>query len=152
MIGVDAAYLREADDDLLLTKAKAEGRVLVTRDVELHERAVKEGVPAILLKSPSLTEQLAHVVSLLGCEVEVVPDYSRCPSCNSPLKRASKEEVKDLVPEGSLKTHDQFWRCTGCGKVYWKGRHFIDIERVLSEVKELASRLLAKEAKAIRGR
>lgn len=141
MIGVDAAYMREAGDDQLLAKAREEGRVLVTRDVELYERALKEGVSAILLRSSSLVEQLASLVSWLGCEPKVIPDYSRCPVCNSPLKKASREEVRGVVPEGSLKTHSEFWRCKGCGKVYWRGRHFMDIERVLKRVEELASRL-----------
>ena len=140
MIGVDADYLRDADDAQLIAKARSEGRVLVTRDVGLHGRALKEGVQAILLRSPNLTEQLAQVVSWLGCEPVVIPDYSRCPDCNSPLRKASKEEVEGLVPEGSFKAHSEFWRCTGCGKVYWRGKHFNDIERVLSEVRELAAR------------
>lgn len=141
MIGVDAAYLREADDEQLLDLARSEGRVLVTRDEGLHERAVRGGVRAILLKSGSLTEQLAHVVKELGCELTVVSDRSRCPSCNSPLMRASREEVEGLIPEGSLKRHDEFWRCVECGKVYWRGRHFLDIERTLSEARELAFNL-----------
>jgi uncharacterized protein with PIN domain len=141
MIGVDAAYLREADDEQLLDLARSEGRVLVTRDEGLHERAVRGGVRAILLKSGSLTEQLAHVVRELGCELTVVSDRSRCPSCNSSLMRASREEVEGLIPEGSLKRHDEFWRCVKCGKVYWRGRHFLDIERTLSEARELAFNL-----------
>lgn len=140
MIGVDAAYVKEADDDQLLAKAREEGRMLVTRDVELYERALRIGVPVILLRSPNLTEQLASVVSQLGCELKIEPDYSRCPTCNSTLKRASKEEVRGLVPEGSLKAHREFWKCRGCGKVYWRGSHFMNIERVLRRTRELVSK------------
>ncbi|MCX8204340.1 MAG: DUF5615 family PIN-like protein [Candidatus Nezhaarchaeota archaeon] len=141
MLGIDTAYLREGGDEELLSRAKDEGRVLVTRDEELYERAVREGVSTILIKSHYLVEQLAYVVSRLGYEPRVVPDYSRCPSCNSPLRRALGEEVSGLVPEGSLKAHREFWRCTGCAKVYWKGRHFTNIEKVLSQVKEAMPKL-----------
>lgn len=141
MLGIDTAYLRDGGDEELLSMAKYEGRVLVTRDEELYERALREGVSTILLKSHHLVEQLAHVASRLGCRLEVIPDCSRCPSCNSPLKKALREEVSGLVPEGSLRTHREFWICTGCMKVYWKGRHFANIERVLSKVREAVPKL-----------
>lgn len=141
MLGVDTAYLREGGDEELLSRARGEGRVLVTRDEELYERALREGVSTILLKSHHLVEQLAHVASRLGCKLEVVPEYSRCPNCNSPLRKAGREEVRGLVPEGSLRAHREFWMCTGCSKVYWRGRHFANIERVLRRAREALVRL-----------
>ncbi|MEM4699691.1 MAG: Mut7-C RNAse domain-containing protein [Candidatus Nezhaarchaeales archaeon] len=141
MLGIDAAYLKDGGDEELLNRAKDEGRVLVTRDEGLYERALREGVSAILLKSHRLVEQLAHVASRLDCKLEIVPEYSRCPNCNSLLRRAPREEVSGLVPEGSLRAHKEFWICTGCAKVYWRGRHFVNIERVLNKVREAILRL-----------
>ncbi|RLF16433.1 MAG: hypothetical protein DRJ97_00885 [Thermoprotei archaeon] len=146
MLGFDASYDKELSDEGLMLKAVEEGRVLVTRDVELHERAVKAGVRSILVKSPDYTVQLALVATALGGELEVNPDRSRCPVCNSPLRKVGKEEVKGLVPEKSFNLHDEYWMCTGCSKVYWRGAHWRGISKVLEKAREIAYRGLSTEA------
>jgi len=138
MLGFDTYYDREADDDQLIAMAKKEGRILITRDVELHERASKAGLRTILLRSPHHAVQLATVISILRGELEIDPNLSRCPTCNSSLRRASRMEVEGKVPERSFKAHNEYWVCTGCGKIYWRGSHWRGISKVLEEARRLA--------------
>ena len=138
MLGFDASYCKECCDDELVDVAVREGRVLITRDVELHERALRAGARSILVESPDYVAQLASVIAVLGGELRVDPDRSRCPTCNAPLRRASKDEVRGLVPEGTYKVHDEFWLCTGCSKVYWRGSHWRGILKVLERARRIA--------------
>jgi len=50
--------------------------------------------------------------------------FSRCLRCNTLLAQAGKDEVCHLVPVQVVLLHNEFLRCPGCGRVYWKGGHF----------------------------
>ncbi|OYT52334.1 hypothetical protein B6U66_02280 [Candidatus Bathyarchaeota archaeon ex4484_135] len=140
LLGYDAEYGRDASDDELLERARSEDRLLLTSDVELFRRALHSGVKAFLVKGSTEEERLAQLASKLGVKLEVDLKRSRCPKCNSPVVEVPKEAVRGLVPEGSWSRYDRFWRCTGCGQVYWQGSHWANIEAVLSRARKLASR------------
>ena len=125
------------DDDYLLDIAEDEGRVLLTKDVELYERAKKEGISAVLVEGNDVEHQLAFLVKEGLIELREVPSLERCPKCNGVLKRVSKEEVKGLVPMGVYMSHDEFWVCTNCGQIYWKGSHWKRMKEFVERVKNL---------------
>jgi len=139
LLGHDAEYGRDASDEELLERARAEGRLLLTSDVELFRRALHSGVRALLVKGSTEEERLAQLASELGIRLEVDMTASRCPKCNSPVVEVPKEAVRGLVPEGSWRRYDRFWRCVGCGQVYWQGSHWSNIEAVLKRARKLAS-------------
>ncbi len=141
LLGHDAEYGRDASDEELLRRAGEEGRVLLTSDVELFRRALQSGVEAFLVRGRTEEERLAELSSAFGIELEVDLRRSRCPKCNAPVVEVPKEEVRGLVPEGSWRRYDRFWRCTGCGQIYWQGSHWSNIEAVLSRARELAGRV-----------
>src|SRR2546427_8190809 len=65
--GYDAAYAPHVDDSLLIGRALAEGRVLLTRDADLMQRRVvsRGSLRALLLRSDRFDEQLRQVVEEL---------------------------------------------------------------------------------------
>ncbi len=117
-MGYDTAYPGPLDDTQLLAMARAEDRVLLTRDKELASRSQD----AIRVRSDNLEEQIREVSSRL--QLRVVDFLSRCSLCNTALVEASPSEVGASVPEGVRERHSTFWRCPGCGKVYWQGSHW----------------------------
>jgi uncharacterized protein with PIN domain len=121
-------------DLYLLERAKKERRILLTRDVELYRRAGKEGIRCLLIRGSNLPSQLREVFSECREKIEINPEKSRCPVCNGELKRKEREEIRDLLPQGVLKGKKTFWRCSECGKIYWRGRHW---ENILKTVKEI---------------
>ncbi|RLI12294.1 hypothetical protein DRO33_02845 [Candidatus Bathyarchaeota archaeon] len=141
LLGHDTEYGRDASDNELLTRAAEEGRILLTSDTELFRRAVASGIRAVLVKGTSEEERLAQLAVRLGLKLEVDLENSRCSKCNSPVVEVPKEAVRGLVPEGSWRRYERFWRCTGCGQIYWQGSHWSNIEAVLSRARELAERL-----------
>lgn len=132
LLGYDAAYENDAADLHLARRARAEGRVLLTRD---HALAARRGLETLLITSEKLEEQIEQVRRALGPPPE--PALSRCNRCNVPLQDAAPEEVADRVPPYVLRTQDTFRRCPECGRVYWAGTHLEHMSEQVDAVAEL---------------
>jgi len=121
MLGFDALYWRECADERLAEVSRGEHRILLTRDVGLLKRgAVTHGY---YVRATNARQQLADVVGRFDL-ARLIQAFSRCMRCNAALERAEKSEVRERVPERVAALHDEFMRCTGCGRVYWKGGHY----------------------------
>jgi hypothetical protein len=118
LLGYDTAYDSGATDLELARRARAEGRVLLTRDREL---AARRGLHTVLIQSQMLEEQVQEVQDDLGPPPH--PALSRCAVCNGALEPVSHAEVADRVPPYVLRTQSEFYRCPGCERIYWPGSH-----------------------------
>jgi uncharacterized protein len=118
LVGVDAAYDREADDDELIERANTTRRVLLTQDrALLQRRSLWQGA---YVCGARLDEQFADV---LGRFAPPLAPWTRCTACNGPLAPAAKSDVARLLKPGTRRTYDSFARCRDCGRVYWHGAH-----------------------------
>lgn len=134
--GYDAEYRRDADDDSLMEEASRTGRVLLTRDRVLVLRAMKRDIEAFLVNGEDDVEQLGELAAALGLKLD--PSSSRCPRCNGSLTQVDRDQVRDRVPEASLKAFDVFWVCGSCGGVYWRGSHWDQIVSTIEEADKLS--------------
>ena len=130
LLGYDTAYLPAADDHALARVARAEDRILLTRDVELTRR---RGVRHVLIESEKVADQLKQVFHALGLSARHA--FSRCAECNLPLDPASKETVRSQVPPYVFQTQEHFLRCPRCQRVYWRGTHWA---RMMAQIQDLA--------------
>ncbi|HIJ00374.1 MAG: uncharacterized protein PWQ88_1058 [Candidatus Methanomethylophilaceae archaeon] len=130
MIGEDTLYLRDVDDDEIIRVAREEGRFLLTRDKELHRRYPY----SMYIDENDLDRQLAKVIEELGLRVD--REKGRCTLCNGELDIVEREEVAGRVPKYTYLSHDHFYRCRECGKIYWKGSHWERIRDGLESVQE----------------
>ncbi len=133
---VSASDLSILDDDYLLDIAEYEDRILLTKDRELYERARKEGVSTLLVEGNDVEEQLAFLVRKGTIELKDAPSLERCPRCNGILRKANRSEVKGQVPMGVYMSREEFWICTSCGQVYWKGSHWTRIKEFVERIRE----------------
>ena len=133
MLGHDVNYYRDADDKILLEMAQSEKRVLLTRDLELYQRAESQGVETVFVEVATEPKKLACLASRFGFKLEIDLSVSRCPKCNELIRPVSKDVVVGQVPELTSTYYDEFWRCPGCGQVYWRGAHWKKIEATLDE-------------------
>lgn len=131
LLGYDTAYLPTADDHELARIARAEERVLLTRDVELTRR---RGLRHVLIESERVEEQLLQVFNALNLGTRQA--FSRCAECNVALSPVSKESVRDAVPPYVWQTQEHFLRCPLCARVYWRGTHWA---HMLAQIEDLAS-------------
>jgi len=131
ILGFDAAYGNRADDRELLQTARRERRVLLTRDHLLLRSA--KNVHGLLIESDDWRRQLAQVLDVLDLRDKARP-LSRCLACNIKLKRLSRKNARNLVAPFVFERASAFSICPRCGRVYWPGTHFGDMEAKLSAI------------------
>jgi uncharacterized protein len=128
-----------ADEDTkLIEMAKKEGRILLSRDRVLVDRAKKAGIDSVLLSSDDVRDQLDTLMKQYGLEID--PNMTRCTACNSSLREAAEADMDKIrssgqVPERLLDDWKGLWICTGCGKIYWQGSHWRNILKTAEEVR-----------------
>jgi uncharacterized protein with PIN domain len=126
------------EDTKLIDMAKKDGRILLSRDRCLVDRAKKARVEAVLLSSDDVRDQLEALMKQYGLDVD--PNMTRCTVCNSPLREATEADMEKIrisgqVPERLLDERTGLWICTGCGKIYWQGSHWRNILKTAEEVR-----------------
>jgi uncharacterized protein with PIN domain len=131
ILGYDTDYVNQRDDPELVRIARAENRVLLTRDREL---AGRRGVQALLIESQSLDDQLAQVTASFPPPPS--PHPGRCPVCNSVLAQATREEVAHRIPAYVARRHSHFQHCPGCDRIYWRGSHWRNMQARLGRFPE----------------
>ena len=129
ILGYDTCFDPDMDDHQLVRLARAEGRVLLTRDRELARRP---GLHAVFLTSQSLEAQVGQVLTELNLEPE--RSFSRCPVCNEQLSEVDRHAAQDRVPAYVARTHESFRACPACQRVYWRGTHWQQMDEQLARI------------------
>jgi len=137
ILGHDVKYSTKFVDNELLEIAGNEDRILLTRDVELLQRAKTHQIRAFCVEEKDEAERLAHLAQKCSIKLDVDASVSRCPICGSPLHQVDKECICDKVPSGTMKRVSKFWGCDGCGKIYWQGTHWKQINETLNKAKKI---------------
>jgi len=127
ILGYDTAFSPNLDDNQLVRLARAEGRLLLTRDRGLARR---RGLQCLLIESHHLEEQLDQILAELPLTGE--HPFSRCPICNTPLQKVEKPELEGRVPPHIFRTHKDFSLCPNCDKIYWPGTHWARMREKLA--------------------
>ncbi|MEM2272866.1 MAG: Mut7-C RNAse domain-containing protein [Candidatus Bathyarchaeia archaeon] len=137
MLGYDTKYAGDLHDDEILKIAVNERRIILTKDYQLFRKANTNGIKAVFVEGRTHIEKMIDLSRQLNIRLEVSIEKSRCPKCNSPIKLVEKESIKDKVLSSTYKAYNEFWVCTGCEQVYWKGSHWKKINESLNKVKML---------------
>jgi len=131
MLGFDALYRNDYQDEELARLCHQEERILLTRDKRLLMRnAVKRGY---WIRSKVPRHQLEEVVRHFGLDTAVKP-FRRCLRCNSLLVAVSKEEVLDRLQPLTRLYYDEFHLCPECNQIYWKGSHYERMQHMIQQV------------------
>lgn len=129
MCGYDAAYALDRgieEDAALRSLARREGRMLLTRDVELASNTPG----ALLVESKDVRLQLEELASQ-GYDLSLdVP--TRCSHCNGRLYRLPETEATPaFAPDPG---EQPVWCCVDCEHLFWRGDHWEDVDRRLEEL------------------
>lgn len=109
-----------SDDGALLEAALMEGRVLLTRDRELADRAAA-AVQVVHLTSGGVAAQAQELKRRLDIDWQHDP-FTRCVVDNAPLRAAGASEAHRLPPKVRA-LGSPIWSCPACGRLYWQGSH-----------------------------
>jgi uncharacterized protein len=135
MLGFDTLWHNDPGDAELARLAGREHRILLTRDRQLlMRRSVTHGC---YIRGTSTHAQLAYLVERLQLCAEIAP-FSRCIACNGRLSLVEPDTqpaiIRTSVPPGIRRTRAEYWRCSDCEKVYWKGSHWAAMTRRIAEI------------------
>jgi uncharacterized protein with PIN domain len=128
MLGFDAWYRRDADDEELAVVSHAEDRILLTRDRALLRRGLV--VRGRYVRSDRPTEQLRELVDRYALATTARP-FTRCLRCGGRLEAVDRERVLDRLEPLTRRYFREFARCPGCDRVYWQGSHHARMSRVV---------------------
>jgi len=125
LMGYDTRFFDGSDDSQLVAIARAEDRVILSRDTQIMKRRVITSgqLKAVLIHSDEPERQIHQVMDVLGLDCRFRP-FTLCLECNQVLVERNKEEVKELVPPYVFKTQSQFMQCPTCKRIYWRGTHW----------------------------
>lgn len=134
MMGYDAIFFAGSDDSMLVVRALAEGRVILTRDTQIMKRRVIAAglLKAIFIQSDNPEQQKRQVNETLNLDHHSNP-FTICLECNQPLLPRDKKEVENLVPPYVFQTQDQYMQCPNCHRIYWRGTHWQAMSRELDK-------------------
>lgn len=131
ILGYDTFYFRGIEDWKIIKIAEETKRIIITRDKGLCIRARKKGLECFMVfPDEDLVDILAKLSLKYKIDLTADPNFSRCTECNGILE----------------KIDDNKWRCTKCGKEYWKGSHWKTIEDTLIKAK---SKVRNNESRAV---
>jgi len=118
LLGIDAEYASEVEDDELLRIAEEENRIIITRDKELGKKE-----RAILVEKAPPERIIKEILEGPNVDVEIDP-LARCSKCNNKVEKVEAEEAKGKVPENVYEHNEKFWYCEICEQYYWRGSHW----------------------------
>jgi len=127
LLGYDTLYDASWDDAQLVRLARAEDRILLTRDTALARR---KGARLLFVQSEELAEQLTQLHRQIG--LRALAPFSRCPVCNEPLQPLPKDRAWGQVPPYVFVTQDEFRLCPACSRFYWRGTHWAHMQELLT--------------------
>lgn len=139
LLGFDALYRNNFQDEELAAVSEEQERILLTRDRRLLMRnQVRRGC---LLRSTDPRQQVLEVSLRYGMGMYIRP-FLRCTVCNEKLQPVDKQVVLHRLEPLTKAYYDDFRICPGCGRVYWKGSHY---QRMLGFIEGLRQRLAELE-------
>lgn len=131
LAGFDTRYDNHIRDEEVERLAVEEGRIVLSRDIELlKRRAVTHGCYVHAMK-PWI--QLREVVERLNLAPLARP-FALCLVCNASLRAVAKADILERLPPGVRAGQERFKACPVCGRVYWEGSHWRHMASRLQEV------------------
>jgi len=137
-LGFDTLYYSAGDDGGIMRIARSAGRVILTADRSLAERARTGRASVLLISGKRDSRRLASLlIAAKSSGISLVRGEPLCSLCNGDLQTMKRADVVGQVPPSVARRHRLFFKCAECGQYYWKGSHWKKLrwlERILAEV------------------
>lgn len=130
--GFDTAYRNDYQDREIVDLAVSEKRIILSRDLGLLMRKRVKWARFIWNDDPK--KQLQELFERYQL-AEYYQGESRCVNCNSELEKIDKEEIIERLEPKTKKYFNDFRYCSNCDKIYWRGSHFEETEKLLKRLK-----------------
>ncbi len=133
LLGFDTAWRNDLQDAEIARISVEEERIVLTRDRRLlFRREISRGY---WVRSVIPEQQVSEVLDRLDLCREIQA-FRRCAICNGLIRIVAKEEILDKLEPLTRKYYDEFYCCSHCGQIYWKGSHFDKLMRKLESFRD----------------
>lgn len=137
ILGYDSKYFSSIEDDKIISIAKNEKRIILTKDEQLTKIAEKQSTGFVLIRGNDESEQIIQINAKFKLDRFVIDtNNSRCIVCNGKLESVEKFRVIGKIPEGVIEREKKFWMCDSCKKVYWEGTHFEKLQEFATKLND----------------
>lgn len=133
MFGLDTLYKNDYTDEVIVKISLEERRTILTRDFGILKRS--EVTHGYYVRNTDPLEQAKEIIERFQLRKKLKP-FSRCIVCNSLFEKTTKKSVINLIPEQVKMNCDDFFVCSGCKKIYWKGTHFDKMSKTIKFILE----------------
>lgn len=133
MLGFDSVYKNDFADKEIVKISLKENRTILTKDKGILKRSEVTHGHFIHNKDPK--KQILEVVNRFDLKNQII-EFSRCLNCNSKIEKIEKEKVIDQIPPKVKEWQNEFWICSNCNKIYWKGTHYENMMILIHKINE----------------
>jgi len=129
LLGFDTIDSHGSTNKEIVTTAASDRRILLSRHRALLKcKAVTHGY---LVRSNDPLEQAREVVRRFDLWAQV-QSFRRCMACNGLVNAVGKEVVLDQIPPRVAAWREEYFTCSDCGKIYWRGTHYPRLQEKLA--------------------
>lgn len=121
MMGFDSLIYYGISDKEIVDIAFEQERIILSRDIGLLKR--KKAIYGYWLRSTKINEQILEIFQRYEL-ISMIKPFSLCLVCNQNIYPVKKERIIHLLEKGTIKDYEEFYQCSDCEKVYWKGSHY----------------------------
>jgi hypothetical protein len=131
LLGYDTLYSPSFTPSQLQAIAQQGDRTVLTRG---DARKRFPSLPNVYsVKSEAPPEQLRDVVDHFHLDTRTRL-WTRCTLCNALIEKIEKQKVEGALDPKIMQLYQEFFRCTGCGHIYWRGSH---VDRITQNLERM---------------
>jgi uncharacterized protein len=136
LLGFDVDYHPDRGDAELADIAERENRILLSRDRQLMMR--KKVMRGLYVRNTDPEKQVNEVLDRLDLRGLCRP-FTRCIECNGAIGSLDitdpgSGDIENRIPPGVRSWCSEYYRCSGCGRIYWKGSHYEKLKIRLDKI------------------
>ena len=129
--GFNTIYHKQISDYEIIKIAMEENRIILTSDYELFKLGISKNIEIIRTTSESDLDNITEIGKLLNWKLLDEAKFStRCTICNNKLTKVEKDKLKKIIPRNTFQRFFEYFSCSNCSKIYWKGNHWNDMKRI----------------------
>ncbi len=131
MCGFDTVYENDISDDKIINHSIKEKRIILTRDLGILKNGqVQRGY---FIRAQKPLNQCREVIKKFNLFSQKRP-FTRCLKCNGLFHTANKKSIKSMVPIKTYQYYQDFYRCSDCRNIYWKGSHYEKMLKIIDKI------------------
>lgn len=133
MFGFDTKYQNDFLDEQIIEISFRQKRTVLTRDLGILKQ--KKLTHGYYVRNTKPVMQMEEIINRFDLK-NVVKEFSRCVRCNTVLNPIEKEKIINEIPPKVRITQSEFFYCTACNKIYWKGTHYDKMKLLIERMKK----------------